>query len=80
MIELAKKLSEGFPHVRVDFYEANGRVYFGEMTFYHFGAIVPFETKSGIKKLEIGWYFQKKLANMKIIQERILWGAGSIST
>jgi len=51
MIELAKKLSEGFPHVRVDFYEANGRVYFGEMTFYHFGAIVPFETKEWDKKI-----------------------------
>lgn len=59
MIELTKKLSEGFPHVRVDFYEANGQVYFGEMTFYHFGAIVPFETKEWDKKLEIGWYFQK---------------------
>lgn len=51
MIELAKKLSEGFPHVRVDFYEANGQVYFGEMTFYHFGAIVPFETKEWDKKI-----------------------------
>ena len=34
MIELAKILSTGIPHVRVDFYEMNGRVYFGEMTFY----------------------------------------------
>lgn len=54
----------------MDFYEANGQVYFGEMTFYHFGAIVPFETKEWDKKLEIGWYFQKKLANMKIIQRK----------
>ena len=35
MIELAKILSTGIPHVRVDFYEMNGRVYFGEMTFYN---------------------------------------------
>lgn len=34
MCEFAEKLSIGFPHVRVDFYEANGRVYFGEMTFF----------------------------------------------
>ena len=34
MIELAKILSTGIPHVRVDFYEMNGRAYFGEMTFY----------------------------------------------
>lgn len=34
MKKLASKLSEGIPHLRVDFYEANGQVYFGEMTFF----------------------------------------------
>lgn len=43
MKEVAEKLSQGIPHVRVDLYEANEHVYFGEMTFYHFGGIVPFE-------------------------------------
>lgn len=43
MKTIASKLSKGFPHVRVDLYEANGQVYFGELTFYHFGACVPFE-------------------------------------
>ncbi|SEF75293.1 TupA-like ATPgrasp [Butyrivibrio sp. Su6] len=33
MIELAEKLSEGFSHVRVDLYNINGKIYFGEMTF-----------------------------------------------
>lgn len=33
MSKLARKLSKGFPFVRVDFYEINGKVYFGEMTF-----------------------------------------------
>lgn len=33
MIEFATKLSEGFAFVRVDFYEIDGRLYFGEMTF-----------------------------------------------
>ena len=33
MIDAAQRLSEGFPQVRVDFYEVNGNVYFGEMTF-----------------------------------------------
>lgn len=42
MKELAQTLSSGIPHVRVDFYEADGRVYFGEFTFYHFGGLVPF--------------------------------------
>ena len=43
MKELAAKLSAGIPHVRVDFYEVNGKIYFGEMTFFHFGGMVPFE-------------------------------------
>ena len=43
MIELAEKLSKGFPQVRVDFYEVNGKVYFGELTFFHHSGIVPFE-------------------------------------
>lgn len=33
MIEVAKKLSLGFPVLRVDLYEVNGHVYFGELTF-----------------------------------------------
>ena len=33
MIEMAESLSEGFPEVRVDMYEVDGRVWFGEMTF-----------------------------------------------
>jgi hypothetical protein len=33
MAELAKKLSKNFEFVRVDFYEIDGKVYFGEMTF-----------------------------------------------
>jgi len=33
MVRLAEKLAKGFSHVRVDFYNINGKVYFGEMTF-----------------------------------------------
>lgn len=33
MREVAVKLSQSFPFVRVDFYEENGRAVFGEMTF-----------------------------------------------
>lgn len=43
MKQLAAKLSKGMPHVRVDFYEVNGRVYFGEFTFSHWGGLMPFE-------------------------------------
>ena len=34
MKEVAEKLSQDFPFVRVDLYQANGKVYFGELTFY----------------------------------------------
>ena len=34
MQRLARKLSEGIPFVRVDFYEQGDRILFGEMTFY----------------------------------------------
>lgn len=39
---LASKLSDGIPQVRIDLYDVNGKVYFGEMTFFHHGGIVPF--------------------------------------
>lgn len=42
MKELAAKLSEGTPQLRVDFYEVDGRVYFGEMTFFHCSGLAPF--------------------------------------
>lgn len=37
MKSLAATLSKGMPHVRADFYEIQGQVYFGEMTFFHNG-------------------------------------------
>lgn len=45
MKELVKKLSKGIPHVRVDLYDVNGHVYFGEMTFFHWSGMMPFEPK-----------------------------------
>lgn len=43
MIELSKVLSKCMPHVRVDFYEVDGKLYFGELTFYHFSGFMPFQ-------------------------------------
>lgn len=43
MLKLASKLSVGIPHVRVDFYEVAGKVFFGELTFFHHSGFVPFE-------------------------------------
>jgi hypothetical protein len=35
LLDLSGKLSQGFPHVRVDFYLVNGQIFFGELTFFH---------------------------------------------
>lgn len=42
MKSLAEKLSNGIPHLRVDFYEVDGKPYFGELTFFHWSGLVPF--------------------------------------
>ena len=45
MKELAAILSKDIPHVRVDFYDINGEIYFGELTFFHWSGLVPFHPK-----------------------------------
>lgn len=45
MIELAEKLSNEQPFLRVDFYEVNGKVYFGELTFYPASGLSHWTTK-----------------------------------
>lgn len=46
MRDLAEKLSKGIPHVRVDFYDINGKIYFGEITFFHFSGFTKFNPNS----------------------------------
>lgn len=47
--ELMKKfaglLSKDIPHLRVDFYEINGKLYFGELTFSTCAGFIPFESE-----------------------------------
>lgn len=45
MLKLAAKLSKGIPQVRVDFYNIKGKIYFGELTFFHWSGFIPFEPK-----------------------------------
>ena len=45
MIELAKLLSKGVPHLRVDLYEVNGKIYFGELTFAEESGFAEFRPK-----------------------------------
>ena len=46
MIEIAEKLSEGFDYVRVDLYNINSKIYFGEMTFTPLGGYMKFRPAS----------------------------------
>ena len=45
MKEFASLLSSGIPHLRVDFYEINGELFFGELTFYTNSGMIPFENE-----------------------------------
>ncbi len=42
MLRIAEKLSEDFPYVRVDLYSVDGKVYFGELTFYPWSGYVQY--------------------------------------
>ena len=51
MKSFAQKLSQDFPHVRVDFFNVNGQIYAGEMTFYHCGGFAPIQPAEWNTKL-----------------------------
>lgn len=42
MKSLAAKLSQNIPFVRIDFFDVNHHVYFGEFTFFDWGGLEPF--------------------------------------
>lgn len=54
MIKLSETLSKNIPFIRVDFYEVDGKVYFGELTFF---------PQSGYEKFKPETY-NEKLGNM----------------
>ena len=51
MKELSKKLSKNIPFIIVDFYEVNGQIYFGELTFFPCSGFIPFEPEEWDRKL-----------------------------
>lgn len=51
MFELARKLSEPFPFVRVDFYESPTELHFSELTFYSDAGLARFEPEEWDLKL-----------------------------
>ena len=64
MKEIASKLSQGMKFVRIDLYEIEGKVYFGEFTFFHGGGFWLFKPDEWERKLgdwiEIDNYKTKK--------------------
>lgn len=51
MIEISRNLSAGMKFVRIDLYEIDGQVYFGEFTFFHGGGFWLFDPPEWEKKL-----------------------------
>lgn len=51
MLELASKLASNIPFVRVDFYEINGQIYFGELTFFPASGMSKFSPEIWDEKL-----------------------------
>lgn len=62
MIELSRKLSKPFPLVRVDFYEVDGKLYVGELTFTPGGGVEPFDPVE----------FDYKLGELLVLPEKKL--------
>ena len=46
MIEIAKKLSAGFPHIRVDFFDTDKKLYVAELTLYPGGGYSKYNPES----------------------------------
>lgn len=51
MIQFSEQLSKGILFVRVDFYEINGQLFFGELTFYPGGGFEEFTPEEWDYKL-----------------------------
>ncbi len=45
MVEIAEIIANGYPQVRVDLYNVNGKIFFGEMTFFAFSGMNNHFTK-----------------------------------
>lgn len=65
MVEIARKLSQPFAHCRVDLYNVDGKIYFGEITFYHGGGCNKIEPEEW--DLKMGEWID--INNKKIIHK-----------
>lgn len=51
MVRIAELLSDGMPQVRIDLYDIDGRVYFGEMTLTSLGGYMDYFTPEALKQM-----------------------------
>ena len=56
MITVAEQLAKGFPFARVDLYNIQGKIIFGEITFYPWSGYVQFAPDSF--DYDLGKYFE----------------------
>ena len=63
MIKIAEELSEGFMFVRVDLYNCNGKIYFGELTFTPASGLIKYNTEDALQRfgnlLKLGDFNEK---------------------
>ena len=64
MLEIAKVLSKGFPHVRVDFFDTDKKLYVAEMTFYTGSGYSYYEPQSFNEQM--GELFKLPIASHKV--------------
>lgn len=55
MLTIADKLAADFPHVRVDLYNIEGRICFGELTFYNASGYMKYEPDEFDIKIGESW-------------------------
>jgi hypothetical protein len=55
MIKVGEKLSEDFPYARIDLYDVDGKIVFGEITFYPWSGYVKFTPAEF--DVQLGLYF-----------------------
>ena len=61
MIEKSKKLSKGFPFIRVDFFDTEEHLWIAEMTLYPGGGFSPYNPNSF--NIKLGELFNLPLKN-----------------
>lgn len=83
MLEAAAVLAEGHPQVRVDFYNINGKIYFGELTFTSLSGFMTYYTEEALNLMGAQIHLNdkcpyNKLANKRDI-EKLVEGKTGIS-